>query len=43
MRSSKKMRAHLAKVFAKRRKGEAEEHRKAKATAVKNVIDGLKR
>jgi hypothetical protein len=43
MRSSKKMRAHLAKVFAKRRKAEAEEDRKAKATAVKNLIDGLKR
>jgi hypothetical protein len=43
MRSSKKMRVHLAKVFAKRRKAEAEEDRKAKTTAVKNLIDGLKR
>ena len=30
MRSSKKMRAHLAKVFAKRRKAEASENRKAR-------------
>jgi hypothetical protein len=43
MRSSKKMRTHLAKVFAKRRKAEAKEDRKAKATAVKKLIDGLKR
>jgi hypothetical protein len=37
------MRAHFAKVFAKRRKTEAEEDRKAKAAVVKNLIDGLKR
>ena len=43
MRSSKKMRAHLAKVFAKRRKAEAQEDRKVKPTAVKSLIDGLKR
>ena len=43
MRSSKKMRTHLAKVFARKRKAEAEEDRKAKATAVKKLIDGLKR
>jgi len=42
MRSSKKMRAHFAKVFAKRRKTGAEENRKAKATVVKNLIDRLK-
>ena len=30
------MRAHLAKVFAKRRKAEAQEDRKVKPTAVKS-------
>jgi len=43
MRSSRKMRSYLAKVFAKRRKAKAQENRKAKATAVKNLIDGFKR
>ena len=42
MRSSKKMRTHFAKMFAKRRETKAEEDRKAKATVVKNLIDRLK-